>query len=382
MIKKGQKIEVEWHQKNKDYYISKGYKFTKYGDIFLVDAEDINSHSKIKIKVICDLCLTNDYEITIHGANKSKEHVCDFCKSNRGKICSYCKTCGEKIVTTKGTLNKSKSGYLFCSNKCVGRYNAIVKDRKIKKTCKICKKSYHVKRTLASKSVACSKDCHSKWQSIYLRGENANNYKGGNRFKICKNCNKKFYAGTPYKYKTRIFCGLDCKHDYWIKNTLSDDKFIKNRYKGIITHRKIASSKGYETLPEKMTRKHFESLGFVKGVDFFQEEGVLGKYVVDFYFPSYKLIVEVMGDYWHGNPEVYGDGKIPLDSNQKEIIKKDKIRKKYFIDAGFTYIELWEKDIYEDINGLIRSKCLKYIPVTTTRRTSNSLDCFNEMTKI
>ena len=56
MIIPNQFIEVRWHYTNKDFYISKGYVFTKFNDVFFVKAEDMNPTSHIKIKIKCDHC--------------------------------------------------------------------------------------------------------------------------------------------------------------------------------------------------------------------------------------------------------------------------------------------------------------------------------------
>jgi hypothetical protein len=39
-----------------------------------------------------------------------------------------------------------------------------------------------------------------------------------------------------------------------------------------------------------------------------------------------NIIIEVQGDYWHGNPKFYGKNKKPL--NQIQVFKKNKMSKK------------------------------------------------------
>lgn len=57
MIVPNQKIKISWNSKNKVWYESKGYHFTKNGDYFFIDANDIlPSNNTIKIKFICDYC--------------------------------------------------------------------------------------------------------------------------------------------------------------------------------------------------------------------------------------------------------------------------------------------------------------------------------------
>jgi len=56
MLVEGQMIEVCWHPQTREYYISKGYSYTKMRDRFLVKAEDLSSGSHKKVLVICDYC--------------------------------------------------------------------------------------------------------------------------------------------------------------------------------------------------------------------------------------------------------------------------------------------------------------------------------------
>lgn len=56
MFKEGQFKEVKWMSATKEWYQSKGYVFTKIGDIFTVRAEDLSKGSSQKVVVICDYC--------------------------------------------------------------------------------------------------------------------------------------------------------------------------------------------------------------------------------------------------------------------------------------------------------------------------------------
>lgn len=51
-------IEVKWNQNNKKYFVSKGYRFTIYGDILVVKIEHLTKRSNVKIEVKCDYCGT------------------------------------------------------------------------------------------------------------------------------------------------------------------------------------------------------------------------------------------------------------------------------------------------------------------------------------
>lgn len=56
MIKENQFVKVKWNSKNKAHYSSLGYIWTKKGEEFLVDVQDLTHGSKIYIEIICDYC--------------------------------------------------------------------------------------------------------------------------------------------------------------------------------------------------------------------------------------------------------------------------------------------------------------------------------------
>lgn len=78
------------------------------------------------------------------------------------------------------------------------------------------------------------------------------------------------------------------------------------------------------------------------GVDY-EREWVRGHYSFDFYIPAANLCVEVNGDYWHGNPEVYPAEK--LTAKQRRRQNMDKTKASYIRNRGFGLLTLWEKDI-------------------------------------
>lgn len=372
IIKKNQIVDIKWNGNNRRTYIDKGYIFTKIGEILSIKAEDLAKTSKTEVVVVCDNCNDNEYITSNYNANKSKEHTCNHCKKNRNKITVSCESCQIVFQTTKTALNKSKSGNMFCSNICVGKYNSTQKDKRKTKNCVICHEDYKVKQAHADKSVTCSNACQSKWQSNYLVGENANNYKGGSRTKPCNNCGIEYTSNSPSEHKTRKYCSVECRQDYWSKNTLVSSTFVKNRRRGNVEYRKKMSEQNIETNPERLVREYLESCGLIKNKDFYQEQGFFGKYFTDFFLHERKLVIEVMGDYWHANPIIYGEGKgkIPLSEQQIDRVSRDIQKKKDFLKYDFNYIEIWETDINKDLKNTMDKFKNEIFPVTTARRTS------------
>lgn len=73
----------------------------------------------------------------------------------------------------------------------------------------------------------------------------------------------------------------------------------------------------------------------------------IGKYKPDYVNEKTKHIVEVYGDYWHCNPNIYKENFYhpQLKITAQEKWRLDEIRKKYLESLGYTVTVVWEKDI-------------------------------------
>lgn len=78
------------------------------------------------------------------------------------------------------------------------------------------------------------------------------------------------------------------------------------------------------------------------------------------YYPDIiygNIIIEVYGDYWHGNPKIYDENaKVARDEIAQERWTKDAERKKYLEEQGYAVIIIWESDWHQD-----KTKVLKEI---------------------
>ncbi len=89
------------------------------------------------------------------------------------------------------------------------------------------------------------------------------------------------------------------------------------------------------------------------GVEFHSSK-TIDRYIVDLYIPSINLIVEVYGDYWHANPEIFKAEDIIRYPGQnfikaKDIWNKDKKRENYLRAKGYDFKIIWERDIYKSL---------------------------------
>jgi very-short-patch-repair endonuclease len=75
----------------------------------------------------------------------------------------------------------------------------------------------------------------------------------------------------------------------------------------------------------------------------------LGYYQFDFGIKEERILLEVQGDYWHGNPSLFNEngegGKRKLHEIQKTKIQSDKNKFKFALDNDFKIYYIWESDI-------------------------------------
>jgi very-short-patch-repair endonuclease len=76
---------------------------------------------------------------------------------------------------------------------------------------------------------------------------------------------------------------------------------------------------------------------------------ILASYQFDFGIKSKKLLIEVDGDYWHGNPLYYNldgsGGKRMLNETQLKKMERDIEKTQWAESRGFTIIRIWEDEI-------------------------------------
>lgn len=97
---------------------------------------------------------------------------------------------------------------------------------------------------------------------------------------------------------------------------------------------------GTSKLEEKFASEFLDKLG----VEYiYQYKAVsIGRYF-DFFLPEYRLMIEIQGSYWHGDPRLYEEKD--LNKTQKWDKKVDEIKKKWCSRNGIPLIYVWEMDI-------------------------------------
>ena len=131
-------------------------------------------------------------------------------------------------------------------------------------------------------------------------------------------------------------------------------KQITNRGKKI--KKKVATKKtkkkplfGTSKLEEDFAREFLEKLNIDYVYQF--EAADIGRFY-DFYLPKHNLIIEVDGGYWHSDPRVVKEGKLsPMQKRNKRV---DEYKNKWALMHGIPLIRIWEKDIRENPEQVMR----------------------------
>lgn len=315
-----------------------------------MDGEDMIIDKKIKIKISHNNRRKYEDKLGINLNNNQDIYISqiDLLPTSRTEVECICDNCNStffrKRVSIKGKLT-------LCSKSCRNNYfkklykteeNPNPRKDKIKVHCRICNDEIEVVESKFKKQkfFLCSRECYRIHRSIEYSGENTYNYQ--DIIIKCEMCDKDIKTSKWYlENKNHLFCSQEC---YWMHRS----KFYKEFY----YENHLNDHRG-ETKPERLVREWLER----NDINFKQECGFLRKYYVDFYLPDYKMIIEVYGDYWHVNPEVYDiygndKNKKPLTDMQREKIKSnyDNIRRKELESYGIIVEIIWEKDILEDLD--------------------------------
>lgn len=301
-----------------------------------------------KVKVNCETC-NNELERLPYQikASKTGYFFCNRdCKSlwhksqhfNKREIFE-CPICKKEMLVTKYENNRRT----YCSLDCLAKSKSL--EGNTYYNCDLCgKKSSKVNSKMTEKNF-CSKECSTKWDSIYSKRR---------VFKKCLTCKKPFEVLLSRK-DTAKTCSRECHNKYLSVSSSEGGHLHEVMMKNILKGTSVLQK--YDTLPERIVREELEKLN----IKYEEQKEMYNKFIVDFYLPEYNIVLEVFGDYWHSNPQVYGYGEGLKEPNENQLkqIKKDKSRKGYLEKCGHKFVSLWEKDIYENPRNLININILK-----------------------
>lgn len=167
--------------------------------------------------------------------------------------------------------------------------------------------------------------------------------------------NNPFY-GKNHSNKTKAIlsekCGKSGKengfygktHTEKVRKILSEKtkKYAKEN-RELISQRAIKALKNKKykkTIPEKLVEEQLIKMGIPHTYNkIIQKVGQFDFIISD------KILLEVHGDYWHGNPDIYGEGKRPLNERQLYKQGRDSEKKYLATQKGYKIFYIWETDI-------------------------------------
>ena len=79
-------VELHWSNVIKKYYVDKGYKFTKRGDPFICNVEDLSPSANAVVEVQCDYCgkiHKKPYKDYINGRKTLAKDCCGNCAGKK-----------------------------------------------------------------------------------------------------------------------------------------------------------------------------------------------------------------------------------------------------------------------------------------------------------
>lgn len=106
-------VLIKWNGRNKQNFINKGYIFTKIGDEFIVNVNDLTKGSKAKVKVKCDYCgavIEKSYSVYLKQHHNLFGDCCNKCQPIKNKqVCleRYGVDNGAKTDDSKNKLKKT-----------------------------------------------------------------------------------------------------------------------------------------------------------------------------------------------------------------------------------------------------------------------------------
>lgn len=266
--------------------------------------------------------------------NKHCRSKWDSKKFDSQKVLFICPVCDkeERVIPSVGRDRK------YCSLKCLAEYRRINGSTLV--SCDYCGEEFKKLNSKLSNNNFCTKKCSSRWSS-----ENNNTQVSLN----CHICNNVFTVGNNRKYTAKT-CSLKCHYKHIAdlsNNGHMKDILIMNGIKS------IESQKKSDTLPEKITKEYLIN----NGIKFEEQKKMYDKFIVDFYLTDFDIVLEVYGDYWHANPDKYGEGegKKDLNSHQKRQLGKDKARKNYLTKCGHRFEIIWEHDVHHNLDKIMKS---------------------------
>jgi very-short-patch-repair endonuclease len=275
----------------------------------------------------------------------------------------------------------------FCSVECQHESYRKIKVERIECTCLFCDKKFY--KLQSNRGKYCSKKCSDNHKKITYLGENNPSYNrkmSDDELKMRSEITKKLWEDEGYRSKIKKSMNLFFeKNGYWPgndkdsmlkkKETMVKKFGVSHNWMGKYGERKCDKTTldiygktstqmlieyshffGKKTDIEKMFEVILEELE----IPFQCKFRIYDKNKVNFWFREYdflilntNILIEVDGDYWHGNQNIFEE----LTEFQKSIQINDEIKENFAKNKGYNVIRFWGSDIKknnQEIKNIIR----------------------------
>lgn len=282
--------------------------------------EDENSLTDISNKTGLSVGLISNL-FDLYGLEKRS-----LSEGSKKAVDKFEKTCEEKYgVSNPSKLDwvKEKKEETFLKNYGVDN---IFKTDGFREWVDQLMKGRHGKGSVPNKNGNAGVDCHSE----------------ETRRKLSSKMKEWWQSLSEKEYKRRSEIG----EEWW--ESLSDEE-KENHVEKIFSSQKYESGLEHEfeenVLKKLVDDEEYEKQCFISGKAF------------DFIVPSEDLLIEVNGDYWHANPELYKETDVISypggEVTARKIREKDRSKIRLAERNGFTVLEVWESDIKNEISLVI-----------------------------
>ena len=156
-----------------------------------------------------------------------------------------------------------------------------------------------------------------------------------------------------YGNMNKYYSGLS---DYEIKHKMDKARteYIRHWYSLTDEQKTELIQKRYTTFKSKLETLVSDSLSKLNIS--FRSQYWVGRKSFDFKIEP-NILIEVNGDFWHGNPVIYkGDDIIPQPFKSvkaKELWDKDEKKKTMAENKGYKVIYIWESELKENKNNIL-----------------------------
>ena len=283
-----------------------------------------------------------------------------------------CQVCEKKYISKRKTQK-------YCSVDCQYESYRKPKIEKVITTCNFCNNEFYIlpNKLLNGKGKYCCRKCKDNHQKIIYSGTNNHSYGKKHSEEWKKNMSirvKKLWESDEYRNKIKngfikfvktngYYPGTDEESNKKRKKTMVERYGVLHNWNGKYGKRKCDKTTlinygkssaqmlvdythtyGKKTDIEQIFEKILEELK----IPFQTKFRIYDNNKVNFWFKEYDflilntdILIEVDGDYWHGNEDVFED----LSEFQKTVRNNDEIKKTFANLQGYNIVRFWEKDI-------------------------------------